>query len=162
MEPETYNGKDDADGCPDTGIVQLIGTDIKILEKVMFEYDSAKIKEESFDLLDAVAALILGNPQIDMIEVQGHADERGDDAYNLKLTADRAASVVAYLVKKGVKPKKLRSFGYGEYCPVAQGSNEAAWEQNRRVEFKVLSIDGSPTGVDVACEAAKKAGVYPK
>ena len=76
-----------------------------------------------------------------MIEVQGHADERGDVKYNLQLTADRAASVVSYLVKKGVKPKKLRSFGYGKYCPVDQGHNEAAWEQNRRVEFKVLNTE---------------------
>jgi OmpA-OmpF porin, OOP family len=161
-EPETYNGKDDKDGCPDQGDVIVLKDSIKILKKVYFEYDSATIKEVSFDILDQVAETIINNPQIDMIEVQGHADERGDDAYNLKLTADRAASVVAYLIKKGVKQKKLRSFGYGEYCPVEKASNEAAWEQNRRVEFKVLSIDGNPTGVEVACEAAKKAGVFPK
>jgi OmpA-OmpF porin, OOP family len=161
-EPETYNGKDDKDGCPDQGDVIVLKDSIKILKKVYFEYDSATIKPESYDILDQVAETIVNNPQIDMIEVQGHADERGDDAYNLKLTSDRAASVVAYLIKKGVKPKKLRSFGYGEYCPVEKASNEAAWEQNRRVEFKVLSIDSNPTGVEVACEAAKKAGVFPK
>ena len=161
-EPETYNGKDDKDGCPDQGDVIVLKDSIKILKKVYFEYDSATIKPESYDILDQVAETIINNPQIDMIEVQGHADERGDDAYNLKLTSDRAAAVVAYLIKKGVKPKKLRSFGYGEYCPVEKASNEAAWEQNRRVEFKVLSIDGNPTGVEVACDAAKKAGVFPK
>jgi OOP family OmpA-OmpF porin len=161
-EPETYNGKDDKDGCPDQGDVIVLKDSIKILKKIYFEYDSATIKEISFDILDQVAETIINNPQIDMIEVQGHADERGDVKYNLQLTADRAASVVSYLVKKGVKPKKLRSFGYGKYCPVDQGHNEAAWEQNRRVEFKVLSIDSNPTGVEVACEAAKAAGVVPK
>jgi OmpA-OmpF porin, OOP family len=158
-EPETYNGKDDKDGCPDQGDVVLTGTDIKILKKVYFEYDSAVIKTISYDILDAVAATVINNPQIDLIEIQGHADERGDDDYNLRLTADRAASVVTYLVKKGVKPKKLRSVGYGEYCPVEKASNETAWEKNRRVEFKVLSIDGNSTGVQTACEKAKAKGI---
>ena len=161
-EPETYNGKDDKDGCPDQGDVIVTKDSIKILKKIYFEYDSATIKEISYDILDQVAETINNNPQIDMIEVQGHADERGDVKYNLQLTADRAASVVSYLGKKGVKPKKLRSFGYGKYCPVDPGHSEPAWEQNRRVEFKVLSIDSSPTGVEVACEAAKAAGVVPK
>jgi OmpA-OmpF porin, OOP family len=160
-EPETYNGKDDEDGCPDQGDVVLTDTDIKILKKVYFEYDSAVIKEVSYDILDAVAATVVNNPQIELVEVQGHADERGDDDYNLKLTTDRAASVVKYLVNKGVKPKKLRSMGYGEYCPVDPGHNEAAWEQNRRVEFKVLVVDGVPTGVETACETAKKHGITP-
>jgi OOP family OmpA-OmpF porin len=161
-EPETYNGKDDKDGCPDQGDVVLTGTDIKILKKVYFEYDSAVIKEVSFDILDAVAATIINNPQIDLIEVQGHADERGDDEYNLKLTADRAAAVVTYLIRKGVKKKKLRSAGYGEYCPVDEAHNEPAWEKNRRVEFKVLSIDGQPTGVEVSCERARQKGLGEK
>jgi OmpA-OmpF porin, OOP family len=161
-EPETYNGKDDTDGCPDQGDVVLTRDSIQILKKVYFEYDSAVIKEMSYGILDAVAATIKGNPQIDLIEIQGHADERGAEDYNLKLTADRAASVVSYLVKKGVNAKKLRSAGYGALCPIAQGHSEAAWEQNRRVEFKVLSIDGNPTGVETACEAAKRKGIVAK
>ncbi|MCU0661662.1 MAG: OmpA family protein [Myxococcota bacterium] len=161
-EPETYNGKDDADGCPDQGLVELTGTDIKILEKVYFKYDSAVIEERSFDLLEAVAATVVNNPQLDMIEIQGHADERGNDDYNLKLTADRAAAVMEFLTKKGVKAKKVRSVGYGEYCPIDSASNEAAWEKNRRVEFKVLSVDGAPTGVETSCAAAKKKGIGAK
>jgi outer membrane protein OmpA-like peptidoglycan-associated protein len=117
------------------------------------------IKPESYDVLDAVAATINGNPQIELVEVQGHADERGDDDYNLRLTVDRAASVVSYLINKGVKANKLRSAGYGEYCPVDPASNDAAWEKNRRVEFKVLVVDGNPTGVEIACENAIKKGV---
>ena len=70
--------------------------------------------------------------------------------------------MVDYLVKKGVKRKKLRSAGYGEYCPVEDGHNEAAWEKNRRVEFKVLSIDGNPTGVETACELAQEKGIKAK
>ncbi len=70
-EPETYNGKDDEDGCPDKGDVVLTDTDIMILKKVYFEYDSAVIKKISYNILDAVAATINNNPQIDFIEVKG-------------------------------------------------------------------------------------------
>jgi outer membrane protein OmpA-like peptidoglycan-associated protein len=158
-DPETYNGKDDEDGCPDKGDVVLTDTDIMILKKVYFEYDSAVIKPISYNILDAVAATINNNPQIDFIEVQGHADERGDDKYNLKLTDERAAAVVTYLVNKGVSRNKLRSVGYGEYCPVDDESNEAAWEKNRRVEFKVLSVNGQSTGVRPACDRAQQMGI---
>lgn len=158
-EPETYNGKDDEDGCPDKGDVVLTDTDIMILKKVYFEYDSAVIKPVSYNILDAVAATINNNPQIDFIEVQGHADERGDDKYNLKLTDERAAAVVTYLVNRGVKRDKLRSVGYGEFCPVDAESNEAAWEKNRRVEFKVLQVNGQSTGVHPACDRAQQHGI---
>ncbi len=162
LEPETYNGKDDEDGCPDQGDVVLTDTDIKILKKVYFEYDSAVIKEVSYPILNAVAATIMNNPQIDTILIQGHADERGEDRYNLRLTNDRAAAVLTYLMKRGVKRDKLSSQGYGEYCPVDEGHNESAWEKNRRVEFKVLSVDGTPTGVDTACDRARAAGIDPQ
>ena len=161
-EPETYNGNEDTDGCPDQGRVNIIGNQITIMDKVYFEYDSAKIKEVSYDILDAVASTLNGNPQINLIEISGHADERGNDDYNLKLTTDRAASVVTYLVRKGVKSKRLTSMGYGEYCPVEKGSNEAAWEKNRRVEFKILVVEDEPTGVKRGCDTATKKGVVPK
>ena len=64
-----------------------------ILDKIYFETDKDEIKPISFPLLDAVAAVINDNQQIQLIEIQGHADERGDDAHNLDLTERRAASV---------------------------------------------------------------------
>ncbi len=158
-DPETYNGKDDQDGCPDKGDVILTNTDIMILKKVYFEYDSAVIKKVSYNILDAVAATINNNPQIEKVQIQGHADERGNDDYNLKLTDERAAAVRTYLINKMVDPNKLESVGYGEYCPVDFASNEAAWEKNRRVEFKVMSVGGRSTGVDPSCDRAKSHGI---
>jgi outer membrane protein OmpA-like peptidoglycan-associated protein len=158
-KPETYNGKEDEDGCPDKGDVILTDGLIKTLKKVYFEYNSDKIMPVSYDILDTVALTIVNNPQIDLIEVQGHADERGNERYNLRLTGKRAKAVVRYLVKKGVPKKKLRSMGYGEYCPVNQGHDEEAWEENRRVEFKVLKVNGQPTGVETACKRAIRKGV---
>jgi len=135
--------------------VQISDTDITILDKIYFEYDSAVIKPISFPILDAVAATLKGNPQILKVEIQGHADERGPDDYNIKLTSDRAASVMKYLISHGVDRETLRSAGYGKRCPIDPGHNETAWEKNRRVEFKILETAAGKTGVKVACEAAK-------
>lgn len=154
-DPETYNGFEDEDGCPDRGNVIIEENEIIILEKIYFATDSAEILERSFPIVDAVAATLIGNPQITKIEVQGHADERGADEYNRRLTADRAASVVQSLAQRGVDLSRLRSAGYGERCPVDQNHNAVAWDKNRRVEFKILRTDAGPTGVEVACPAGQ-------
>jgi outer membrane protein OmpA-like peptidoglycan-associated protein len=150
-DPETYNGHEDEDGCPDKGLVILEDTQITILEKVYFETDSAIIKPRSFPLLDAVAATLNASPQITLVEIQGHADERGGDGYNIKLTRARAASVMTALIERGVLKERLRSGGYGERCPVDPNHNAKAWERNRRVEFKIIETDTGPTGVEVTC-----------
>jgi len=158
-EPETYNGSEDEDGCPDQGNVVVTNSSLMILKKVYFEYNSDKIMEISFNILNEVAATINNNPQITKIQIQGHADERGNDRYNLKLTQRRAAAVYRYLADKGVDRGKMAHEGYGEYCPVIEESTEAAWEENRRVEFKVIEINGNPTGVQLGCPNAEKNGI---
>ncbi len=155
-EPETYNGTEDDDGCPDTGSVIIEENSIVILEKIYFETDSAAIMQRSFPIIDAVAATLVGNPHITLIEVQGHADERSSDEYNIRLTRDRAAAVVEALVQRGVARERLRSAGYGERCPINPRSNQAAWDENRRVEFKIIRTEDGPTGVEVACPAGRE------
>jgi len=150
-DPETYNGYQDEDGCPDKGLVIVEDTQITILEKIYFETDSAIIQSRSFPLLDAVAATLNGSPHITLVEIQGHADERGGDEYNIKLTRARAASVMNALIERGVIKNRLRSAGYGERCPVDPKNNANAWEKNRRVEFKIVETDAGPTGVEVTC-----------
>jgi OOP family OmpA-OmpF porin len=137
-EPETYNGYQDADGCPDRGRVVVTDTSIEILDMIYFEYDKAIIKKESYPILDAVAATLQGNPSIALVEIQGHTDERGDDAYNLDLSDRRAHSVRTYLVEHGVDEKRLTAQGYGETQPLDRRHNEAAWAKNRRVAFLIL------------------------
>ena len=68
--------------------------------------------------------------------LEGHADERGTDEFNMVLSQKRAASVRKYLVDLGVSGGSLDTVGYGENKPAANGSGEAAWATNRRVEFK--------------------------
>ncbi len=155
-DPETYNGFEDEDGCPDRGSVVIEENQIVILEKIYFETDSAVIQPRSFPIIDAVAATLNGNPQIRLIEVQGHADERSSDEYNIRLTRDRAASVMEALVQRGVARDRIRSAGYGERCPVDPRHNAEAWERNRRVEFKIIATEMGPTGVEVACPAGRE------
>jgi OmpA-OmpF porin, OOP family len=155
-DPETYNGFQDEDGCPDKGSVIIEENEIIILEKIYFATDSAEILPKSFPIVDAVAATMVGNPQITLVEIQGHADERGADDYNIRLTSDRAASVRQAMIQRGVDANRLRSAGYGERCPVDPAHNATAWEKNRRVEFKIIRTDAGPTGVEVACPAGKE------
>jgi outer membrane protein OmpA-like peptidoglycan-associated protein len=160
-DPETYNGIDDQDGCPDKGKVIIEGSDIMILEKVQFETNSAKILPQSNAILDAVASALKGHPEFLVVEVAGHADERSTDEHNLRLTKARAASVVAALEQRGIAERRLVSQGYGEFCPLDQGHNEAAWEKNRRVEFKVVKTKDGSTGAERGCERARGKGVMP-
>ncbi len=116
---------------------ELEDDQIRILEKVLFETASSKIKPISFQLLDEVAAVLIDRDEIELIEVQGHADERGSSSYNLKLSTNRAKAVRQYLVDAGVAPERLVIQGYGEDQPLQVGSDEAAWAQNRRVQFVI-------------------------
>jgi outer membrane protein OmpA-like peptidoglycan-associated protein len=160
-DPETYNGFEDEDGCPDKGSVIIQDNNIVILEKIKFKTASAEILPESNAILDAVATTINHHPEFELMEIAGHADERSSDQYNLRLTQDRVNSVMAALVQRGVERGKLRSKGYGEYCPEDPGHNDAAWEKNRRVEFKIVKTKDGPTGVELGCPNATAHGVAP-
>ncbi len=137
-EPETYNNFEDENGCPDRHGAELTGSGIITLEPIEFQYNKAVILKSSYYILDAVVATMNGNPDIALIEVQGHTDERGNDAYNLDLSERRAAAVMEYLTSHGVEVKRLQAEGYGETQPKDRRHTEAAWALNRRVEFIIL------------------------
>jgi OOP family OmpA-OmpF porin len=160
-EPETYNGFEDEDGCPDKGSVIIQDNSIIILEKIKFETDSAQILPESNKILDAVTTTLVHHPEFTMLEIAGHADERASDEHNLKLTQDRVNSVMRALIARGIDRGRLRSKGYGEFCPEDPGHTPAAWDKNRRVEFKILKTNDGPTGVELGCDNATKHGVSP-
>ena len=141
-EPETYNGNQDEDGCPDQGRVIVRHGSLEILDKIYFETAKAVIMPVSFPILDAIAATLKGNPQLALVEVQGHADERGDDGYNLALTEQRSAAVRLALIERGVEAERLDAKGYGETKPIDPARNQAAWAKNRRVEFVILKRAG--------------------
>ena len=160
-EPETYNGLDDQDGCPDTGDVSIGAGGIVILKKIQFKTGSAEILPESNTILDQVAFALKDHPEFALIEVAGHADERSSDAFNLSLTQKRVDAVVAALVQRGTAKNRLRAKGYGEFCPEDEEHNETAWEKNRRVEFKIVKNTNGGPAPDLGCENATKHGVKP-
>jgi len=108
-----------------------------VLEGVNFEYDSAKLTAGSAATLDKVAASLIEHTEA-KIEIDGHTDSKGNDAYNLKLSQRRAQAVKEYLVSKGVNEAQLTAQGYGEKQPVASNDTEEGRAQNRRVELKRL------------------------
>lgn len=160
-DPETYNGSEDEDGCPDKGRVILDGSDIVILDKIQFATNSADILPESMPIINAVLAVLTNHPEFLVVEIAGHADERSTDDHNQRLTEARAASVVKVLTSEGIAEKRLVSRGYGEYCPLDEASNAAAWEKNRRVEFKVVKTEDGMTGVERGCDRARAKGILP-
>ena len=159
--PETVNGLQDEDGCPDKGNIIVQDNTILILEKINFKTGSAEILPESNNILDAVSSTLIQHPEFTMVEVQGHADERANDNYNLKLTQLRANAVVEALVQRKVERKTIRAMGYGEYCPLDPAKNDAAYDKNRRVEFKVVRSKDGPTGVELGCAKAVEKKVVP-
>ena len=137
-EPETVNGFEDGDGCPDKGLVVVTKEKIEILQKVFFFTDKATIKKESYEVLNQVAAVLVGNPHLKRVRVEGHTDSQGKDKYNLDLSQRRSESVRAYLIAQGVAPDRLDAVGYGETVPIADNKTADGRAENRRVEFTIL------------------------
>jgi outer membrane protein OmpA-like peptidoglycan-associated protein len=112
----------------------------KLLEKAMqgieFETGKSTIKKKSFPLLDQIAATFIENSNY-IIEVQGHTDNVGNADYNMKLSDDRANSVMNYLVAHGVSSTRMTARGYGLTMPIADNKTKAGRQKNRRVEFKI-------------------------
>jgi outer membrane protein OmpA-like peptidoglycan-associated protein len=140
LDPETKNGFEDDDGCPDKKLtlVRVEEKAIVILKKVYFETNKAVIKPVSFPVLNEVAEVMNTYKRIKLVEVQGHTDSRGRDAYNKELSQRRANSVREYLMNKGVEGSRLTAVGYGEEEPIDTNKTRAGRANNRRVEFKIL------------------------
>lgn len=139
-EPETYNGIEDEDGCPDRGRVIVRASKIEILDRIYFSRGSADIKPNSLPIADAIVAVMKGNPQIQQVEIQGHASD--EEARSYDVAERRAAAVRTYLVQHGVEAARLTSRGYGPTRPIAPEKTEAARERNRRVEFSISKRHG--------------------
>jgi outer membrane protein OmpA-like peptidoglycan-associated protein len=120
------------------GKMNMLGkkfTDTKIVTHgINFDYNKATIKPESMGTLNMIVQIMKDNPDL-KFEVGGHTDSDGEDAYNLKLSEQRALAVKTQLVKMGVSSDRLTSNGYGETKPIASNANDEGKANNRRVEF---------------------------
>ena len=139
-EKEDYDNVEDEDGCPEKGgEIELTPPAIVTMRPIQFKLNSDVILPNSFPILDAVAAALVGNPDIVLVEVAGHTDEQGPDTHNLDLSERRAASVVRYLTEvRKIEKARLESQGYGESQPKINEHNQAAYTVNRRVEFLII------------------------
>jgi peptidoglycan-associated lipoprotein len=101
---------------------------------VLFGFNDASVPADARSHLADVAECIKSSGS--KLRLEGHADERGTEEYNLHLSQRRAAAVKKYLVDLGIPAAKLDAVGYGENRPANPGHDEAAWAENRRVELK--------------------------
>ena len=115
-----------------------------LMETVYFDYDEATIRSDTEEKLRAKLTILRNTPGV-QLRMEGHADERGTSEYNTALGNDRAESVIRFLTGFGLDMGRFSSVSYGEERPVAQGSTESAWAQNRRVEF-VITAGGDDLG----------------
>lgn len=105
-------------------------------ENIYFDFDKSNLLPAAQEVLKRKAAWMQDNPDASVI-IEGHADERGTEAYNLALGERRAESAKAFMVDLGIDPARLATISYGEERPAAMGSNEEAWAKNRRDEFVI-------------------------
>jgi outer membrane protein OmpA-like peptidoglycan-associated protein len=165
--PEDADGFDDQDGCPDAdndgdgimdvedrcpneaGIPELQGCppqvevevesgEIRVLQRVEFETDSDVILQSSEAILQDVHRILAESPQMELIRVEGHTDDRDHDSHNMDLSRRRARSVVFWLIDHGIAATRLQAWGCGEIHPLQSNETEEGMQANRRVEFHIL------------------------
>jgi len=134
-DPETVNGYEDEDGCPDTVPEVIFKKEAPIvLEGVNFEFNSADLTAGAKEVLMKVVRTLKEYPDMTLL-IKGHTDSKGSDAYNLKLSQRRAASVRQFLIENGIDSSRLEAIGYGETQPIASNDTSEGRAKNRRIEF---------------------------
>ena len=124
----------------DFSIKRIPKEEIKI-EDIYYDYDSYNLRDESKPSLDKLVKLLEDTPGA-LVQINSHTDERGKFEYNLKLSENRAKSVVDYLVEKGISAGRLSSKGFASSQPVVKGAKtEEEHQKNRRTTFQVLKND---------------------
>lgn len=144
--PNTAPGQPvDAAGCPVlfeiTGgafVTQQGQQEKLVLQGVNFQTSRSRLTQDSYAILDMVAASLLDHPDV-RIEIGGHTDATGTDAINNPLSQARAQAVMAYLARKGVPLEQMEAHGYGSRQPIATNTTAEGRAQNRRVELRVIN-----------------------
>jgi len=104
--------------------------------QVTFATDSAQIQPQFYSALNSVAQTLQQYPS-SYVDIVGHTDNTGEDAYNQRLSEERANAVSQYLVSRGVNPARIAAYGQGESQPVASNETETGRQANRRVELLI-------------------------
>ena len=126
------------------------GTDVQVVRQgddlllnlpsgITFAYNSSDVQPQFRQTLDQVADILSQYKQT-YIDVYGHTDSTGSDAYNQRLSEQRAVSVADYLASRGVQPARIGTRGFGKSQPIASNDTEEGRAANRRVEIKIVPI----------------------
>jgi outer membrane protein OmpA-like peptidoglycan-associated protein len=129
---------------PTASHVSIGKGEIVVKGVIHFGTNNADIRPDSQQLLDEVADILIRTPQIKRVRIEGHTDNRGNADKNLQLSKDRAAAVMAYLIKCGIDPARLQAEGYGASQPLVPNLTPANRAKNRRVAFKIIDGAGIP------------------
>jgi outer membrane protein OmpA-like peptidoglycan-associated protein len=122
---------------PKQAQVVLTAEEVRIRQQVYFKTNSAEISSKSNALLTEIADVLLRNPQVKLVEIQGHTDNTGNPVINRTLSQLRAEAVRTWLVTAGVAPGRLTAKGYGDERPLLPNLTERARARNRRVQMVI-------------------------
>jgi outer membrane protein OmpA-like peptidoglycan-associated protein len=131
QNPET------SDGCPK--LAEISDDKIVITDKIYFELGKARLLPASTPVLEAVGQLLIDNPEITDILIEGHTDDQGNDETNYRLSDQRAEAVMDWLIAYGIDRNRIASKGYGETRPIVPNTDDDARARNRRVEFTIVT-----------------------
>ena len=110
------------------------------VKDILYDYNKYNIRPDAAIRLDTLVQTLVDNPKIS-IELSSHTDQRGKDAYNMKLSQQRAQAAVDYIVSKGIDKGRITAKGYGETRPIVlKPTSEEEYQRNRRTEFKVTRV----------------------
>ena len=128
---------------PKNALVEVTAGEIRIKQQIQFAVDSATILPESFALMTEIADVLIRNPRIRRVEIQGHTDNSGSAEHNKVLSDQRANSVRDWLTGHGVGGDRLVAQGYGQERPLVPNVTAAMRSRNRRVQFKIVEQDSA-------------------
>jgi outer membrane protein OmpA-like peptidoglycan-associated protein len=167
MEPEDRDGFEDENGCPDPdndqdgildrndrcpnepGVPENQGCpavaqireetgQIITLGRIEFQTDSDVLLQTSIPIVENVRDVLRDHPEITLVRIEGHTDDRAADDYNMDLSRRRARAVVLWLAGHGIAPGRMEAYGCGEIHPVQPNGTEEGRQANRRVEFHIM------------------------
>ncbi|HET9955924.1 MAG TPA: OmpA family protein [Polyangiaceae bacterium] len=135
-KPETKNGFQDADGCPDD-LPETVKKFTGVIKGIEFDRAKDTIRPVSTQVLDAAVKVLAEYPNL-RVQVTGHTDSDGDRQTNVELSKRRADAVKSYFAGKGVDPTRIETRGAGPDEPIADNKTAEGKQKNRRIEFKLI------------------------
>ncbi len=141
--PGVASGDPTKHGCPKA---KIEGGQVKILDRIEFDTGKATIRPESNAVLEAVLKILREHPEITLVAIEGHTDNKGSTWLNRKLSGERASSVKKWLVDQGIDAARLTSAGFGPDKPIDDNNTEEGRQNNRRVEFHIRKTTSKASG----------------